>query len=147
MAVFVHSRSNVKLFHSTNYSGDRWLYRYFPFPRTSIKFFKYVFHNNIFVQDPVSPQNWTTVRNCTSDGMSCFQPANMFQTEILSVVGMSEDCLFLNVYSPEVRVKLIVLTLITTLIRFQFHNTSNSRLVKQCFSKIWGCFETYLNCM
>lgn len=95
-------------------SGQNRTIRYSPFLRTFTKFLMFVFHHDIimFVQDPVSPQNWTTVRNCTSDGMSCFQPADMFQTEILSVVGMSEDCLFLNVYTPEVGVKLLVLTLI-----------------------------------
>ncbi|KAJ8888197.1 hypothetical protein PR048_007684 [Dryococelus australis] len=42
---------------------------------------------------PVSP--WTGVRNATEDGTACFQPVAEYP------VPMSEDCLFLNVYTTK----------------------------------------------
>lgn len=62
------------------------------------------------IQDPESPQNWTSVLNCTADRSSCLQPSDIFTKVVNSVAGMDEDCLFLNVYTPQVHLSLLLST-------------------------------------
>lgn len=51
-------------------------------------------------KDPTPSQNWTDVMNCTADRSACMQSVS------IALLGpgpanISEDCLFINVYSPE----------------------------------------------
>lgn len=53
----------------------------------------------LFVQPPVPFGKWTGIRDATKEGQVCVQEKrNKFQG--------SEDCLYLNVHTPEVRNKL-----------------------------------------
>lgn len=57
----------------------------------------------IILQDPIHPMKWAAVKNCTSEQSTCFQPSFLLKTDEEEIHnGMSEDCLYLNVYSPEV---------------------------------------------
>lgn len=63
-----------------------------------------------YIQDPEPPQNWTLVLNCAADRSSCLQPSDIFTKAVNSVTGMDEDCLFLNVYTPQVHLSLLLST-------------------------------------
>lgn len=50
-----------------------------------------------FPKDPQPPERWEGIRDATKEGGVCFQYDIMTNT----VVG-GEDCLFLNVFTPQV---------------------------------------------
>lgn len=56
--------------------------------------------SHYFSQDPVPPEPWTGIREATKYGDSCAQ-----YDEIIKKYVGSEDCLYLNVYTPLVEKK------------------------------------------
>lgn len=53
------------------------------------------------VKDPVPADSWTGVLNATTESQACIQKNLFFYEEVDVLVG-SEDCLYLNVYTPKV---------------------------------------------
>jgi carboxylesterase type B len=54
---------------------------------------------NIIFQDPIPAQPWTGVLDATKEGPACFQ------NDLLSgITAGQEDCLVLNVYTPNVMI-------------------------------------------
>lgn len=62
---------------------------------------KIIYLNNVF-QAPESPDPWNTVIDATEDAPFCIQKNYLFN-EHPPVEG-KEDCLYLNVYTPKVRI-------------------------------------------
>ena len=56
-----------------------------------------VLKTTIFHQDPEEPEAWSGVRDALKEGNDCIQ-FHLFKN---GLVG-SEDCLYLNVYTPQV---------------------------------------------
>lgn len=60
-----------------------------------------------FFKAPVAPDSWTVEKDLSdTDPAACPQITPSWGTPPTS---MNEDCLFINVYTPEVRIKLIYL--------------------------------------
>jgi para-nitrobenzyl esterase len=53
-------------------------------------------------QPPQPPQKWKDVRQATAFGNQCMQ-RRMFADMVFRAAGMSEDCLYLNVWTPAAR--------------------------------------------
>lgn len=77
-------------------------------------------------QDPTPPQNWTDVKNCTADGSACVQIASILGA---APANMSEDCLFINVYSPEVSYCTVTVSKSGDLESTGSHHTHNAGLI------------------
>uniref|UniRef100_A0A1B6GS61 Carboxylic ester hydrolase n=1 Tax=Cuerna arida TaxID=1464854 RepID=A0A1B6GS61_9HEMI len=57
--------------------------------------------NELRFKDPIPPEKWSTVKNCTQDENAC--PQVDFFGLPNSTLSTNEDCLFINVYTPQVK--------------------------------------------
>ena len=73
---------------------------------------------NLRLEKPVPMSSWTGVRNATAFGHICMQPKKYSKSveptpqwaKMTSQLGLSEDCLYLNIYVPGRRVQHSVLS-------------------------------------
>lgn len=65
---------------------------------------------DFFTQPPVAASHWSGIRDATKPGPACAQVAlhTIIRGEDMEITG-SEDCLYLNVFSPMTKVSISLL--------------------------------------
>ncbi len=72
-----------------------WVYRGVPYAAPPV--------GDLRWRPPQAPEAWDGVRSCDDDGPSCPQPGAMNLIAAFDVGETSEDCLYLNVWTPALR--------------------------------------------